>query len=78
LRPAPLSTPRTIGVTPRYGAQPSSERTALSNSYNYLIDHGADPTIDNYSGIGALNLARQVRKVNYLTVFEHRQGQSPS
>jgi ankyrin repeat protein len=40
-----------------------------------LIDHGADPTIDNHSGISALNLARQVRKVNYLTVFEHRQGQ---
>jgi len=36
-----------------------------------LVDHGADPTIENRSAVSALKLARRLQKLAYLTVFEN-------
>jgi ankyrin repeat protein len=36
-----------------------------------LVDHGADPTIENHSAVSALKLARRLQKLDYLVVFEN-------
>ena len=39
-----------------------------------LIDHGADPAIENESGNSPMNLARRLQKSDYLAVFERTQS----
>jgi ankyrin repeat protein len=60
------------GNTPLWRAVFGTDSTV--DLVELLVDHGADPAVENNSGNSPLKLAQRLQKTDYLSVFDKRNG----